>query len=120
MSERPSPTDSGSDEAHESAAEAFAHRVEIRQFEGLEKLVLFGSTSRGDASGRSSDVDFLAVVSDDADRDRIEESLRDIAYDVMLECGPVVEVYVLSRSEFEDRRDHPFLVRANREGTAYV
>jgi tRNA nucleotidyltransferase (CCA-adding enzyme) len=120
MTERTSPTDSESDDPHKSAADAFAHRVEIQHFDGLEELILFGSTARGDASSRSSDVDFLAVVTDDADRDAIEEALRDVAYDVMLEFGPVVEVYVFTRSEFDDRRAHPFLRRASREGTAYV
>jgi predicted nucleotidyltransferase len=120
MDERTSAGDSGSNRPHESAADAFAHRVEIRQFEGLEKLVLFGSTARGEADDRSSDVDFLAVVSDDVDRGELEESLRDIAYDVMLEFGPVVEVHVFTQSEYQDRRGRPFFRRANREGTAYV
>jgi predicted nucleotidyltransferase len=120
MGERTSAGESEPTEPHKSAADAFAHRVEIQHFDGLEKLVLFGSTPRGEATRGSSDVDFLAVVSDGADRGAIAESLRDIAYDVMLEFGPVVEVHVFTRSEYEDRREHPFFRRANREGTAYV
>ena len=63
--------------------------------------MLFGSTARGDASGIDSDVDLLAIVADDGDRLSVADELRDIAYDVMLEFGPVVEVYVPSHREFE-------------------
>jgi hypothetical protein len=62
---------------------------------------LFGSTARGDASGIDSDVDLLAIVADDGDRLSVADELRDIAYDVMLEFGPVVEVYVPSHREVE-------------------
>lgn len=105
---------------HASAATAFVQRVRERDVSGLESLVLFGSTARGDASGLDSDVDFLAVVADEADRPAVEDTLRDVAYDVMLEHGPVVEVHVLARSAFERRRDHPFVRRVLREGTTYV
>lgn len=107
-------------DSHTAAANAFVRRVEALDTEGLESLILFGSTARGEASGLDSDVDFLAVVGDDADRATIEDELRDAAYDVMLEHGPVVEVHVLSRSTFETRRDHPFVDRAVRDGDAYV
>lgn len=108
--------------AHESAARAFVHGVERRDIPGVEELRLFGSTVRGEASGIASDVDFLAVVADDVDRAAIEDQLRDLAYDVMLEYGPVVEVHVFSRAEFERRRrqNHPFIRRILREGEAYV
>jgi len=108
------------DGGHAAAAAAFARRVRDRGDLELASLILFGSTARGDASGLGSDVDFLAVVPDDADRPAVEDELRDVAYDVMLEFGPVVEVHVLSRSAFERRRDHPFLRRAVREGETYV
>lgn len=117
---------SGRDEAsapegasHRQAAAAFARRVR-RQVDGIKTLTLFGSTARDDASGLSSDVDFLAVVTDDAACAGVEERLRDIAYDVMVEHGPVVEVHVLPASEFERRRDHPFFRRALREGEVYA
>jgi hypothetical protein len=38
----------------------------------------------------------------------------------MLEFGPVVEVHVLSRTEFERRRDQPFVRRALGDGETYV
>lgn len=107
---------------HAAVADAFARRVDERRVPGLESLILFGSTARGNPSGLESDVDFLAIVSDAADRAAVAETLRDIAYELMLEYGPVVEVHVLSRSQFDryEATDHPFLRRVLREGKAYV
>jgi len=114
--------DDDSDESHQEAARAFVRRVTDRSISGLEELYLFGSTVRGDASGLASDVDFLAVVSESADRSAIENELRDVAYDVMLEYGPVVEVHVLTRPRFAASREQgdPFLRRVVREGKSYV
>lgn len=47
-----------------------------------------------------SDVDVLVVLEDDMDGE-IADALRSIAYDVMLEYGLVVELHVLSETEFE-------------------
>lgn len=69
-----------------------------------------------------SDVDFLAVISDSIDRRATADELRDIAYDLMLEFGPVIEVHVMTRSAFEQRRkrNHPFVTNVVREGRAYA
>jgi len=108
------------DDAHTAAADAFVRHVESLELSGIESLTLFGSTARGEASGLDSDVDFLAVVADDADQSALEDTLRDVAYDVMLEHGPVVEVHVLTQSAFEERRDHPFVTQTLRDGERYV
>lgn len=57
--------------SHRRAAAVFAHHVHEREIERIEELLLFGSTARGEASGIDSDVDFLAIVADDADRQAI-------------------------------------------------
>lgn len=106
--------------SHTAAATAFVRAVESLDIRGLESLFLFGSTARGEAAGLDSDVDFLAVIADDANKQAVEDQLRDAAYDVMLEYGPVVEVHVLTRSTFERRRSHPFVKRAVREGEVYA
>jgi len=106
--------------AHDAAARAFVDRVRERDIDGLDTLLQFGSTVRGEAQGLGSDVDFLAIVDDDADRDAVERALSDLAYDVMAEYGPVVEVHVRSRSTVERQRDHPFFSRAFREGQVHV
>ncbi|TQQ81325.1 nucleotidyltransferase domain-containing protein [Halonotius terrestris] len=112
--ERPSDGD-----RHTDAATAFVRRVRKANIDGLESLILFGSTARGEAAGLDSDVDFLVVVGEAADTDTVENTLRDIAYDVMLEYGPVVEVHTVSESTFEQRREHPFVRQAMRDGEMY-
>lgn len=114
-------SDDGADR-HAAAATAFIRRVRERHLSGLQDLYLFGSTPRGEATGLESDVDFLAVVSDSADRSAVEDELRNVAYDVMLEYGPVVEVHVFSEGEFTASRNegHPFVQRAVRDGESYV
>lgn len=113
--------ESDMDSPHGVAAEEFVRRARRQNVPELETLILFGSTARGTATGLDSDVDFLAIVSDSGSRAEIGDALREIAYDVMLEYGPVVEVHVLSRSQFErkEKSGHPFVRRALREGRTY-
>lgn len=84
-------------------------------------LYLFGSTARGEAAGLASDVDVLVVLEDDMDGETAD-ALRSIAYDVMLEYGPVVELHVLSETEFEhaQTRGSPFIENVIHEGRAYT
>lgn len=103
---------------HEAAAAAFVDRVREHDIEGLGRLYLFGSTPRGDASGLDSDIDVLAVVGARADAPTVREELGEIAYDVMLEFGPVVEVHVVPVDWFERRVEagFPFERRVATEG----
>ncbi|MFB6140403.1 MAG: nucleotidyltransferase domain-containing protein [Halosimplex sp.] len=71
---------------HRDAVEAFVDRVEGGEFDAVRRLYLFGSVARG-VHRSDSDVDVFAVLADDADVSAVEEQLRDVAYDVMLERG---------------------------------
>jgi predicted nucleotidyltransferase len=88
-------------DAHSKAAEVFVERARSTHGEKIVELYVFGSTIRGEASGRSSDVDVLLVLPDTPDYDVVAGSLRDIAYDVMLEYGPVIELHLLNETTFE-------------------
>jgi predicted nucleotidyltransferase len=109
------------DDAHENAAEAFVERARAACGEELKGLYVFGSTISGEATGLASDVDVLVVLADE-DRETVADRLRDLAYDVMIEYGPVVELHVLSASTFEryQREGNPFVERVLSEGRAYV
>lgn len=115
-------TPDGGEVDHEAAATAFVERVRERQVEGLERLYLFGSTPRGEASGLDSDIDVLAVVGDGGETEGVRDVLGDIAYDVMLGFGPVVEVHVVPVERFERRVDagFPFERRVATEGERVV
>lgn len=117
----PDRSEDGPIDAHQEAARAFIRTVSERSLPGLEELYLFGSTARGEATGLDSDVDFLAIVSESADTSAVENELRDVAYDVMLDYGPVVEVHVIDRSRFDTARERedPFVRQIVREGRSY-
>lgn len=105
---------------HEAAVKDFVGRVEEQGTKGVESIYLFGSVARGEARGRDSDADLFVVLSDDVDRTTTQRTLRDIAYEVLLDRDIVVSVRTQSRSRFEARRDHPFNETVLSEGIAYV
>lgn len=108
--------------AHTKAAEAFVDRTRSRFGDDIDELYIFGSTVRGDADGLASDVDVLVVLDDDVDRDAVTEELRDIALDVMIEYGPVVELHVLSKATFTRyrREGNPFIRNVMTQGHSHV
>lgn len=107
---------------HAAAAETFVARARSRFSADIEELYVFGSTASGEAEGLSSDVDLLIVLRDAADRAAVSDGLHEIAYDVMLEHGPVVELHLLTESEFTESRDrgNPFLERVLDQGHSYA
>ena len=108
-------------DAHAEAAAAFAERARSQYDADIAELYVFGSTIRGDNHGRASDVDVLIVLEDDANRDHIADSLRDIALDATIEYGPAVELHIFSETTFEryKREGHPFIYNAITEGRSY-
>jgi predicted nucleotidyltransferase len=100
---------------HGEAVEDFVERVEAADVTGLERLVLFGSVARA-THDPDSDIDVLAVIEDGADPTAVEERLRDLAYDVMLERNVAFSIHGTTESTFERRLDHPFFERVRSEG----
>ena len=107
-------------DAHADAAAAFSELAHSKHDTDIIELYVFGSTARGEARGRSSDVDVLVVVKEN-DRGALEESLRDIALDVMIEYGPAIELHILSEAAFErhQREQNPFIQNVLSEGESY-
>lgn len=115
-------TEATSDDAHAAAAEAFVDRARSQHGDEIVELYVFGSTVRGEAHGLTSDVDVLVILTDETDREVTADRLRDIALDVMIEYGPVVELHILSESTFarHQREGNPFIRNVVREGRSYV
>jgi predicted nucleotidyltransferase len=88
----------------------------------IDELYVFGSTVQGDADGLASDVDLLFVLDDDVDRAAMAEELRDIALDVMIGYGPVVELHALSSATFTRyrREGNPFIRNGLSQGRPSV
>jgi predicted nucleotidyltransferase len=94
---------------HERAAEEFACRVGEQKGDIVSTILLYGSVARGEERGPDSDVDILVVLRNTVDRAAEEDEIRDIAYDVELERGLVLSLLVKTESEFEQRKNRPFL-----------
>ncbi|WP_254546176.1 nucleotidyltransferase domain-containing protein [Halomarina pelagica] len=122
MSERETSSSPPSADTHVLAAEAFVDRARSRFGGEISELYVFGSTVRGETRGLASDVDVLVVLDDSTDREATADALRDLAYDVMLEYGPVVELHVLSGREFDRFRNegNPFIENVIDEGRSYA
>ena len=107
---------------HTAAAKAFVDRARSRFGSEITALYVFGSTIRGETRGLASDVDILIVLNNTADQEATAEALRDLAYDVMLEYGPVVELHILSEREFErsQNQGNPFIQNVVHEGRLYA
>lgn len=114
--------DAPSADTHAAAAQAFVDRARSQYRDEIAELYVFGSTVRGEAHGLASDVDVMIVLADDTDRDVTADALRDIALDVMIEFGPVVELHILSQSTFarHQREGNPFIRNVVREGRSYA
>jgi predicted nucleotidyltransferase len=115
-------TESTPVDAHTVAAEAFVDRARSQHGGEIVELYVFGSTVRDEAQGLASDVDVLIVLSDDTDREAVAETLRDIALDVMIEYGPVVELHILFESTFTQYQQerNPFIRNVVTEGRSYA
>jgi predicted nucleotidyltransferase len=101
---------------HEQAFEDFADRAMDEVGDHIEKLVLYGSTARGEAHGIKSDVDIFIVV----DTLDVKSELYAISQDVMLQYEVVPSLQIQTVDEFEQEKDRPFVKDILQDGRAYA
>lgn len=106
---------------HHNAATEFVGRVRTRLDDAIDGLYLFGSVAR-DTADEDSDIDVLAVISNDVEYAAIDDQLLDIAYDIQLEHGVTVEVHSIRVDEFRTRltRGDPFIRTVVEDGDTGV
>lgn len=106
---------------YRAAASDFFERVQRQFDDAIDGLYLFGSTAQ-ENSAADSDVDILAVISEEADYATVDDQLLDIAYDVQLEYGVRIELHSLTASEFASRKDRgdPFIRSVIESGESIV
>jgi len=98
---------------YRGAVEEFVRRVLGRYRDKIDSIILFGSVARGEAK-EDSDIDILIVVK--KEDFKLRRALIGVAFDILLETGSDISVKVLSKNEFEDRRDFSFLRNIISEG----
>lgn len=83
----------------------------------LEKVILYGSYARGEATDES-DVDIMAVVDNGKELEKtVRQIMVDISYELSLAYGVEVTVLLQDKDEYEQWQPYiPFLRNVNREG----
>lgn len=90
-------------------------RQYINKVDSDAEVVLYGSRARGDERA-DSDWDILVLTNYPVDF-AIEDKFRDALFDLELETGEVLTVFVYSKEEWQSRqRISPFYHNVQREG----
>lgn len=82
--------------------------------ERFERLVVYGSVARGEASARS-DIDLLLVLHGDVDVGAEIDRIREATYDIDLRHGTLASVIPMGLGDFLARVS-PLLMNVRREG----
>ena len=76
-------------------------RTEIKRIDPKAKIVLFGSRARGDAK-KDSDWDLLILI-DSLNIRESEDLFRDKIYDLELETGEIISMFVYNNKDWTSR-----------------
>ena len=76
-------------------------RTEIKRIDPKAKVILFGSRARGDAK-KDSDWDLLILIDSQDIREK-EDLFRDKIYDLELETGEIVSMFVYNNKDWTSR-----------------
>lgn len=88
----------------------------IRQKDPNAEAYLFGSRARGD-SGPDSDWDVLILVDESTITNVIEDKFRDGLYDLELDSGQVISIFVHPKKDWNDMKDFsPLHKNVSKEG----
>ena len=88
----------------------------IRQKNPFADVILFGSHARGQ-SHKDSDWDILLLLNQPFVNRLIEKEYRDDLFDIELEIGEPISLFVFSKSDWEQKHEiTPFYQNIKREG----
>ena len=76
-------------------------RSEIKQIDPKAKVILFGSRARGDAK-KESDWDVLILI-DSTNLIEAEDLFRDKIFDLELETGEIISMFVYNKKDWNSR-----------------
>jgi predicted nucleotidyltransferase len=76
-------------------------RTEIKRIDPKAKVILFGSRARGDAK-KDSDWDLLILI-DSLNIRELEDLFRDKIYDLELETGEIISMFVYNNKDWTSR-----------------
>ncbi len=79
------------------ALEQFIRQVKEKHGNKIEKILLFGSYARGEAT-EESDIDILVITS--GNRFEMQKNLSEIAVDILLNTGEYISAKAVSTEEY--------------------
>lgn len=97
-------------ESKRKALESFVRVLKEKYSDRIHRLILFGSTARGEAE-EESDIDVL-IIADGITQKEVSK----IAFQILLKYGEVISPIVEDKLQFEKYKDHSFHRNISREG----
>jgi len=94
--------------------EAFKKEIEKLYGKRLEKIILYGSYARGDAT-EDSDIDLLIVLKGKVVAGEEIDRMIDIITEINLKYGVLISVYPISKDDYKNVNS-PLLLNVRREG----
>jgi len=80
----------------------------------IKLVIVYGSYARGEET-EDSDVDILIVIDDNLNPTKVEESIDDILFKILIEEGELCSVMAIPEKLFKNYHS-PFLLNAREEG----
>ncbi len=84
----------------QNIANMIAHRIKEKDSDA--EVILYGSHARGD-SHNDSDWDFLVLLNQDQVDKKLEQSYRHYIFDLELEIGEPISIFVYSKKIWESQ-----------------
>ena len=94
--------------------EEFKKEIEKLYGKRLERIILYGSYARGDAT-EDSDIDLLIVLKGKIVPGKEIDRMIDIITEINLKYGVLISVYPISKEDYENINS-PLLINVRREG----
>ncbi len=97
-----------------AAIDAFKAAVAEHYGDRLDRVVLYGSHARGEAT-EGSDVDLMLVLAGEVQPGPEIDALADLIWELLVEHGVLLSVFPVSFEDYESRQS-PLLINARRDG----
>ncbi len=97
-----------------AAIDAFKAAVAEHYGGRLDRVVLYGSHARGEAT-EASDVDLMLVLGGEVQPGREIDALADLIWELLVEHGVLLSVFPVSAQDYASRKS-PLLINARRDG----
>ena len=97
-------------ESKRRSLESFVKVLKEKYGDKIHRIILFGSTARGEAE-EESDIDVL-VIADGVTQKEVSK----VAFQILLKYGEVISPIVESKQQFEKYKDYSFHKNILREG----